>query len=418
MLLKNYEIQFFVNKVLVQLKTMFSKASIKALLDNNRFYVLVFSVLVSIFAACFLGLQTEGDLYYIQLEQVYGFIALATLYVTLIISPIQKVVGKPAWMENVIFARRATGVAVVYFALLHAGVALWGELGGLEGLGLLPEKFVWPLIFSATSLVILVFLAVISVDKMVIMLGYHRWKWFQRLVYLCGILIIFHVWAIGIHFTPGLIRDICLVALVILFGLESWRMVDFLVERYHWRTFVKYLLFVVMWAVSVLLLAWVSFSRPAEAHTLVKDSQAKSGAILHVTPDDDPIAGQSTSLMLDVQDASLSNSQLIASLTVIDDINREIKVPARIHGKAIAADYTFPRQGLYTLVFSTQQGGQQTLSFTESLRVSRGAINEAAIATSIPLWAGLGVLGSVIAMTVMGVIAFIRRKTIGIYSKL
>lgn len=397
---------------------MFSKATVKELPDNNRFYVLVFSVLASIFMACFLGLQTEGDLYYIQLEQVYGFMALGMLYVTLIISPVQKLVGTPDWMKNVIFARRATGVAVVYFALLHAGVALWGELGGLDGLFLLPDKFVWPLIFSATSLGILCFLAVISVDKMVILLGYHRWKWLQRLVYACGILIILHIWAIGVHFTPGIIRDICFAALALLFGLESWRMIDFLVERYRWHMFVKSFLFIVLWVLSVLLLGWVAFSRPAEAHMLLKDEVATKGAILHVTPDDDPVAGKSTAFLLDIQDASLSKEQSTASLTVIDDKNRQTEVPARMQGKAIAGDYVFPRQGLYTLVFSTQQGSSQTHRFTESLRVSRGAINDTVAADGIPLWAGVGVLTSAMAMTAMGVLAIIRRKTINAFSKL
>lgn len=378
---------------------------------------LAFSFLLSIFVVCLLRVQVEADQhYYIQLAQIFGFISVGFLYVTLIMSPIQKVIGSSELMKNIIFTRRATGVSVAYFAILHAGVALFAELGGVDGLFLLPDKFVWPLIFSTVALVLLCLLAITSLDKMVIMLGYPRWKWLQRFAYVCGVLIIIHVWAIGVHFTPGIISNICFAALFVLFGLECWRIADFLGTRYNWRTFVKYPFFLALWFAWVMLLGLVALSRPAAAHTMLKDSIAGAGAILHVNPDDDPVAGEKTSFLFDIQNANLTE-QSTATLMIMDDQQRETNVPARVQGDAVAADYIFPQQGLYTLMLSTQQGGQQTHEFMDSLRVSRGVINGATVRDS-PLWAWAGLLGTVIAATVVATAAFMRRKTIGMQSKL
>ncbi len=393
-------------------------SAIKNLPNNNRFYVLVFSFLTSIFVVCLLRIKNvDSHLYYIQLEQVFGFLAIASLYMTLIISPVQKVIGTPEWMKNVIFSRRAFGVSVVYFALLHAAVALGAELGGIGGLALLPGTFIWPLIYGASALAILCFMACTSLDKVIVLLGYRRWKWLQRLVYLCGILIIAHVWIIGVHLGSGVIRDTFLVTMVVLFGLESWRIVSFLAERYHWRKTVKHFSFLAVWFAGVLLLGWISFSRPAEAHMMLKDTVSGKGAILHINPDDDPVAGERTSFLFDVQDTSPFEEQSTARLTIVDEQHHEINVLARVKGNTVVADYTFPRQGLYTLTLDIQQGDKQTHRFTESQRVSRGVINFATVRNT-PLWAGVGMMCTVITAIAVAIIAFDRRKIINIYSKL
>lgn len=396
-------------------------AAIKNLPNNNRFYVLVFSFLTSIFVACVLRMQNvDNRLYYIQLEQVFGFLAIASLYATLIIAPAQKIIGTPEWMKNVIFARRALGVSVVYFALLHAVIALWSELGGISGLALLPDRFIWPLIYGATALAILCFMAGISLDKMVVLFGYHHWKWLQRLAYVCGLLIIAHAWTIGVHLDSGIIRDILFVALVVLFGLEAWRLACFLAERYHWRKIAQYILFLISWAVGMMLLGLITLSRPADAHMLLKDSITGTGAIVHITPDDDPIAGEPTFFLFDIQEppAEVQKEQSSAKLTIVDEQQSATDVPTRVEGHTVAADYVFPRQGLYTLILSIRQGGKQTHRFMESQRVSRGVINVGTVPTNAPPWAGVGMVGTVIAAIVVAATAFSRRKIIKAYSKL
>lgn len=398
---------------------MFSKETIRNLPNNNRFYILVFSFLASIFAVCWLRTQNIDDkLYYIQVEQVFGFLAVGFLYVTLLISPVQKIIGESEWMKNVVFARRATGVLVFYFALLHAIVSLYGQIGGWDGLGALPGRFTWALIISATALVILAVLAATSFDKVLVWMTFPRWKLLQRLVYVCGILIIIHVWMIGAHFSTPSIQITGLVALLVLFGLQSWRTSSFLVERYQLSMAKKYLLFGVFWVAWALVLGLVSFTRPAQAHMFSKDTMAGSGSVLHITPDDDPIAGEQASLVFDIKDLSAAGKQAVAKLTITDDQNKEAIVPAHVRDNTVAAEYTFPRQGLYKIALSIEQDDIQTHHFAQSQRVNRGIISSVTVMNSPPLWAVVGATSAGVAA--MGVVfaAFIRRKAINNYSKL
>lgn len=195
-------------------------------------------------------------------------------------------------------------------------------------------------------------------------------------------------------------------------------MTGFLAKRYRWHAITGYLLFLALWFVCLLLLGWIVSSRPAEAHMLLKDTVAGKGAILHINPDDDPVAGEQTSFLLDIQGAAASDKeQSIAKLTITDDEHHETSVPAHVRGDTVAADYIFPRQGLYVLVFSVQQESRPTHRFTESLRVSRGAINDATVRNT-PLWAGVGMVCTGIAAVAVAAVAFGRRKAINTNSKL
>lgn len=397
---------------------MFSKETIKNLPNNNRFYVLAISFLVSIFMVCWLRVQVADDqLYYIQLEQTFGFLSVAFLYVTLLISPVKKIIGKHQWMENMVFARRATGISVFYFAVLHASVSLWGQLGGWSGLALLPNRFIWSLVFGTFALLILFIMVLTSEDKIIIWMTFPRWKRLQRVVYLCGMLIIVHVWMIGAHFSPGVISSIGFIALLILFGLQSWRMGGFLIERYHLSPAKKYFLFAGLWLLWIGVLSLISFSRPAGAHMVYKDAIGGAGAVLHIDPNDDPVAGERAALLFDVQGTLGVKGQPVAKLTIIDEQNYETEVPVQLHGNTVAANYTFPRQGLYMIMLKIEEGGKQTHDFMQSQRVSRGRI-QGVTGNSAPLWAVVGTVGAGAGVIVVITVAFSRWKAINTYSKL
>lgn len=398
---------------------MFSKETIKNLPNNNRFYIVVFSVLTSIFAACWLRISVADDkLYFIQLEQAYGFLAVGFLYITLIMSPVQKIIGQPEWMKNVVFARRATGVSVFYFALLHACVSLFGQIGGWGGLVSLPSRFVWALAFSATALAILCILTFTSFDKVLVRMGFPRWKKLQRLVYLCGILIIVHVWMIGAHFSTPAIQIAGFAALFILFGLQSWRMGGFMADRYRLFRGKKHFLFITFWLMWILFLGAISFTRPAQAHMFSKDTMSSSGAVLHITPDDDPIAGEPAILTFSIHGLSATQEQKSATMVITDSHNQEATLLAHINGDGVTATYTFPQQGLYKITLSIEQDGRQTHHFMQSQRVNRGLISNIPVESKPPLWAVVGVASTGTAAIGMAFLALMRRKAISRYSKL
>lgn len=202
------------------------------LLYNSRFYIVSSTILISVFIACFARVSIVSDqLFYIRLEQLYGLAAILYWYAAVIISPLGYMVGKER-LGHLAFARRAVGVSAAYFAFLHFAIALWGQLGGLAEILQLPGLFKWSLAFGGIALLILLIMAATSFDKIIKQMTFRRWKWLHRLVYAGLILVIIHIWMIGTHITYSNVRIASFILLVILAGLESFRLVV-LFTRHH-----------------------------------------------------------------------------------------------------------------------------------------------------------------------------------------
>lgn len=225
----------------------------KNLFNNSRFYILVTSILLSALTFSYLRLQISSDqLYFIRLQQVFGLLSITFWYIAIAISPIGYIIGKQR-TKPLEFARRAIGVSAFYFALLHAGVALWGQLGGLSHLQFLPSIFVWSLIAGAGGLVILLSMALTSFDKVVAFMTFRKWKWLHRMVYAGGILVVLHIWTIGTHLSYSGVQLGAFIALVVLCGLELYRTIKLLNTRYlGFNTAESSILFLFSWAIVTL----------------------------------------------------------------------------------------------------------------------------------------------------------------------
>ncbi len=132
----------------------------------------------------------------------------------------------------------------------------------------------------------------------------------------------------------------------------------------------KYLLSLVC---LVLVTAWTT---SVSAHVLLRDARADIGAVLHINPDDDPIAGQTSQLYFDLQD---KNSQVRIAysgyeLIIADERNGAVTVPLTVSGSTLQVEYTFPSQGLYRLTLRSKASYDQfqKVAMRDSLRVSRG----------------------------------------------
>jgi sulfoxide reductase heme-binding subunit YedZ len=205
---------------------------------------------LSAFIIALLRLQLPSDqLFYIRTQQVFGLIAVCYWYAALLISPLGYVIGKHR-MKRIEFARRAIGVSAFYFVLLHGVIALWGQLGGPTELAHLPELFKWSLLAGAGAFVILAMMAATSFDKVVSFMTYRKWKWLHRLVYIGGVLAIFHIWSIGTHLAYTGVQWAAFGSLLALMGFEVYRMVRKTNDTYlklgkaEWVT-----LFIASWAV-------------------------------------------------------------------------------------------------------------------------------------------------------------------------
>jgi len=222
-----------------------------SLLSNSRFYILVSSLLLSVSVISYLRIQIPSDqLFYIRSQQVFGLLAIVYLYVALIISPIDFIIGKHR-MRYFEFARRAISVSAFYFALLHGAISLWGQLGGFGQLQYLPELFKWSLGAGLITFSILLVMAATSLDKVVSFMTYRRWKWLHRLVYIATILVVLHIWTIGTHIAYSNVRFIGFIALAVLFGLELFKTTKLLNKNHlHLDTAEEITLFVSLWIVA------------------------------------------------------------------------------------------------------------------------------------------------------------------------
>ncbi|MEO5949954.1 MAG: ferric reductase-like transmembrane domain-containing protein [Candidatus Saccharimonadales bacterium] len=228
----------------------------KNLLGNSRFYILVSSVLLSIIIAAYIRLQIPSDqLYYIRIQQLFGLFAIIYWLLALVISPIGYVIGKQR-MKHLGFARRAIGVSAAYFATLHGAVALWGQLGGLSALALLPPLFQWSIAGGAIGLFILLIMAATSFDKVISFMTFTKWKWLHRLVYIGFILVCLHIWTIGTHLAYMGVQWTAFTALVILSGLELFRTIKLVNDKYlHFEKREMITLFGASWVIIIFLIS-------------------------------------------------------------------------------------------------------------------------------------------------------------------
>lgn len=157
-----------------------------------------------------------------------------------------------------------------------------------------------------------------------------------------------------------------------------------------------------------------SVPQHAFAHVLVMDTSGKQGAIVHIVPDDDPIAGDEATIYFDRQSADGKGSGVV-TLTIRGEAGDVVNVPVETKDALTLARYTFPKQGVYELVFTVQEKAGE-VRFTQSQRVTRGITNGTSVSKSY-LWAEGLLVASGAGLLVLGIFFFNRRQEIKNYSK-
>lgn len=194
----------------------------KYLLRNIRFYVLLFSISLSMFLYLY-----SSDVF--ELTRHYALIAAGFLYLTLLAGPLCYTFKFLPFRMQYIKARRAIGVSTFYFGLLHAYFAFFGEFGGLAGIVNLPLKYTAAVSFGLLSLIILTLMALTANDFMIEKLTFPKWKFLHRFIYVVGVFILIHAFLIGSHFQnlPNMISITVLSAVIFLLFLEIPRVVKY-----------------------------------------------------------------------------------------------------------------------------------------------------------------------------------------------
>ncbi|HSW97399.1 MAG TPA: hypothetical protein VLF89_06250 [Candidatus Saccharimonadales bacterium] len=205
----------------------------KSLLHKNRFYILTINVLLSAGTVLFVqSTVIAQQLQTIRIEQVFGLISLSFLYITLLARPFCYTFANFPFKEEYLQARQAFGISTVYFALLHASFAFFGQLNGFNGLRFLGIDFLIPITLGFTALVILLFLTISSLHYVQANFKFTHRKLLYKLIYLAGVLILIHFLMLGSHFSDlkGVIPQITFGALAFLLLLETPLMDKFLYQ--------------------------------------------------------------------------------------------------------------------------------------------------------------------------------------------
>jgi len=171
----------------------------------------------------------------------------------------------------------------------------------------------------------------------------------------------------------------------------------------------RYLLAIVVALVVTILLA-----PTAKGHVLLTDETKTKGAILHIVPDDDPIAGKKATLFFDTQQNLLDDAREVTlSVAREGDVQPEV-VKTKIDGALVMAEYVFPTQGVYVLRYEIVSSAK-TYVFEQATRISRGIAGEGVSATHYS-WAEGLLIGSAVFVVALGIVAWNRRKGIAKHS--
>ncbi len=168
----------------------------------------------------------------------------------------------------------------------------------------------------------------------------------------------------------------------------------------------------IRWIVAILgisIALSVSISNAVSAHVLITDDTNTRGAVLHIVPDDDPIAGQPATLYFDGQDGMVTQDSVVR-MTVQAQDGATDTVVMKKKASTATVDYTFPTQGVYKMNITVNRDGRVS-SFQHTQRVSRGIVGAALVPVDTA-WAKVVVIGGIVSMCVLGIMVFNRRKAI------
>jgi hypothetical protein len=127
--------------------------------------------------------------------------------------------------------------------------------------------------------------------------------------------------------------------------------------------------------VSLVAAVVVAAGSTTYAHFSVSDPDTGVAALLHATPDDDPIAGEQSIISFDFSRTGHEIDKYDIRMTVRDEAGKSTFVPLEIAGNVAMAKYTFTVRGLYRLDLDVvpKDGSEKSeLSFAQ--RVSRGTV--------------------------------------------
>ncbi|MEN9407137.1 MAG: hypothetical protein RLZZ455_353 [Candidatus Parcubacteria bacterium] len=134
---------------------------------------------------------------------------------------------------------------------------------------------------------------------------------------------------------------------------------------------------------------FILFPQTSHAHILEKSGTI--GGVIHIDPDDDPIVGQESSIMIELKDTEslLTKDNCTCSFEIISEGKTLYEQPLfqgiENSDQSIAIPYTFPRRDIYLLRIKGQALDKEFNPFTleYSIRVSREQSEKKSLTSSV-----------------------------------
>jgi sulfoxide reductase heme-binding subunit YedZ len=164
-----------------------------------RLYIAAGTLIISAQAWWWAHTAFTGDpsLIAARLHEVYGWLALALLAITLGIGPAYKLVPGMGGAKLMRDARRLLGISAAWFASLHAAIAY---IVSFQAVNLLEitAPYRQAFLLGGLALLVLLALAITSFNGAMKYLGIW-WFRLHRLIYVAVVLAVLHALAIGVH---------------------------------------------------------------------------------------------------------------------------------------------------------------------------------------------------------------------------
>lgn len=163
----------------------------------------------------------QGILRVIRLEQIYGLVATAFLYLVIVATPFVNVFPHSNFAQTLFSKRKSLSFAVIFFAAMHMFINFSYQLGGFTGIFYLGTSYL-----SAVACGLAAFLFLFAYDFIPVVFKTSKKfaKIINGLVYLSGILILVHILMLGTHFADlsALIPQIFFIALAFFVTIEVY----------------------------------------------------------------------------------------------------------------------------------------------------------------------------------------------------
>lgn len=153
--------------------------------------------------------------------------------------------------------------------------------------------------------------------------------------------------------------------------------------------------------------------RAVAAHVLIADQTGTYGAILHIMPGDDPVAGEVSQLFFDISGVNFDTAQYDFVLQIRTADDEVVRVPAsRVSATGVQAEVVFASRGVYSLeLFGQPKNGIAALHFVHTKRITRGA-GHVPEPSERYTWAEAGLVAAVMGGLVILVLCINRRAAL------